>query len=163
MNLLVRAKLGYTPNITALKVYVEGKKEEGKIMPSLGATTSALALKPCVRTHYIRTNKRDLFDFMPSAKQWHLAQLRTRKTRPEMSDLITSLLIYPSFVWFKYVTCYSPKCFIKYWTHWTKLQQARAWLPGNQIRKVCSQQIGNRIGKLKCGPLQLDLDYEEIK
>ena len=31
-------------------------KKERRIMPSLVATTSALAQKPCVRTHYVRTN-----------------------------------------------------------------------------------------------------------
>ena len=37
--------------------YVEGKKEEEeRIMPILVATTSALAWKPCVSTHYVRTN-----------------------------------------------------------------------------------------------------------
>ena len=37
---------------------MEGKKEEKKerIMPSLAATTSALARKPCVRMHFVRTN-----------------------------------------------------------------------------------------------------------
>ena len=37
---------------------MEGKKKEEKerIMPSLVATTSALARKPCVSTHYVRTN-----------------------------------------------------------------------------------------------------------
>ena len=32
------------------------KKKERRIMPSLVATTSALAQKPCVCTHYVRTN-----------------------------------------------------------------------------------------------------------
>ena len=32
------------------------KEKEERIMPSLVATTSALARKPCVRTHYVRTN-----------------------------------------------------------------------------------------------------------
>ena len=38
--------------------YVEGrkKKEKRRIMPSLVATTSALACKTCVRTNFVRTN-----------------------------------------------------------------------------------------------------------
>ena len=41
--------------------YVEGKKERRKkkkerVMPSLVATTSALARTTCVRKHYVRTN-----------------------------------------------------------------------------------------------------------
>ena len=32
-------------------------------MPSLVATTSALARKPCVSTHYVRTNLRAFFHF----------------------------------------------------------------------------------------------------
>ena len=37
--------------------YVEGKRKEERIMQSLVATMSALARKPCVRTHYVRTKK----------------------------------------------------------------------------------------------------------
>ena len=33
------------------------KKRKRRIMQSLVATTSALARKPCVSTHYVRTNK----------------------------------------------------------------------------------------------------------
>ena len=64
-NLLVRVKLGYPPKFNFLgkpllvEEYVEGrkkKKEEERIMPSLVATTSAPAWKPCVSTHYVRTN-----------------------------------------------------------------------------------------------------------
>ena len=70
-NLLVRVKIGNPPNFNFLgkpllgEKYVEGrrkkkkKKEEERIMPSLVATTSALAWKPCVSTHYVRTNKMD--------------------------------------------------------------------------------------------------------
>ena len=63
-NLLVRVKLGYPPNFNFLgkpllvEKYVEGKRkkeEEERIMPSLVATTSALARKLCVSTHYVRT------------------------------------------------------------------------------------------------------------
>ena len=66
-NLLVRVKLSHPPNFNFLgkpllgEKYVEGKKERKKkkkkerIMPSLVATTSALARKPCVSTHYVRT------------------------------------------------------------------------------------------------------------
>ena len=35
----------------------ERKLKEERIMPSLVATTSALASTTCVRTHYVRTNK----------------------------------------------------------------------------------------------------------
>ena len=38
------------------KVSGRRKKERKIIMPSLVATTSTLARKPCVRTHYVRTN-----------------------------------------------------------------------------------------------------------
>ena len=63
-NLLVRVKLGYSPEfqlprsfVSALKVRgrKERKKMEGRIMPSLVATTSALAHTMCVRTFYVRT------------------------------------------------------------------------------------------------------------
>ena len=61
--LLVRVKLGYSPNFNFLgkpllvEKYVQGKKEEEEtIMPSLVATTSTPARKPFVRTHYVRTN-----------------------------------------------------------------------------------------------------------
>ena len=59
-NLLVRVKLGYPPNVNFLgkpllgEKFVEGKRR--RIMPSLVATTSALAFTMCVRTHSIRTN-----------------------------------------------------------------------------------------------------------
>ena len=62
-NLLVRVKLGYPPNFNFLgkpllvEKYVEGRKRRRKkIMPSLVATTYALARKPYVITHYVRTN-----------------------------------------------------------------------------------------------------------
>ena len=61
-NLLVRVKLGHPPNFNFLgkpllgEKYVEGKKKEERIMPSLVATTSTPARKPFVRTHYVRTN-----------------------------------------------------------------------------------------------------------
>ena len=43
------------------------KKKERRIMPSLVATTSALALKPCVPTHYVRTKrKKERRRIMPS-------------------------------------------------------------------------------------------------
>ena len=61
-NLLVRVNLGYPLNFNFLgkpllgEKYLEGKKKEKerrkrRIMPSLVATTSALAWKPCVSTH----------------------------------------------------------------------------------------------------------------
>ena len=34
----------------------EERKKEERIMPSLVATTSTTTQKPCVRTHYVRTN-----------------------------------------------------------------------------------------------------------
>ena len=63
-NLLVKVKLGYPPNFNFLgkplsgEKYVEAKKKkkQERIMPSLVATTSALARTMCVRTHSIRTN-----------------------------------------------------------------------------------------------------------
>ena len=62
-NLLVRVKLGHPPNFNFLgkpllgEKYVEGKKKkkkkERRIMPSLVATTSALACKrACARTSF---------------------------------------------------------------------------------------------------------------
>ena len=50
-NLLVRVKLGHPPNFNFLgkpllgEKYVQGGKKEERIMPSLVATTSALALR----------------------------------------------------------------------------------------------------------------------
>ena len=42
--------------------YVEGKKKEERIMPSLVATTSALARTTCVHTQYFRNNFVYLFE-----------------------------------------------------------------------------------------------------
>ena len=49
--------------------YVEGKKkkkteEEGRIMPSLAATTSALARTTCVRTHFVSTKINKLYRYI---------------------------------------------------------------------------------------------------
>ena len=65
MNLLVGVNLGYPPNFNFLgkpflvEKYVEGRKKERKkkerIMPSLVATTFALAHTTFMRTHYVRT------------------------------------------------------------------------------------------------------------
>ena len=42
---------------------MEGKKEEErKRMPSLVSTMSALARTPCVRMHYVRTNKEEKYE-----------------------------------------------------------------------------------------------------
>ena len=52
----------WPPSDLDVEKYVEGKKEEKeerrkrRIMPSLVATTSTPARKPCVSTHYVRTN-----------------------------------------------------------------------------------------------------------
>ena len=60
-NLQVRVKLGHPPNFNFLgkpllgEKYVHGKRKKER-MPSLVAIKSALAWKPCVSTHYVRTN-----------------------------------------------------------------------------------------------------------
>ena len=64
-NLLVRVKLGYPQNFNFLGKPLLGeknvhgrrrkKKKEERIMPSLVATTSALARTTCVGTHSVRT------------------------------------------------------------------------------------------------------------
>ena len=78
MNLLVRVKLGYPPNFNFLgkpllgEIHVEGrikkKKKKERIMPSLVATTSALACKrACARTSFapklFKSNTKFIFSF----------------------------------------------------------------------------------------------------
>ena len=67
-NLLVRVKLGHHPNFNFLGKHLLGeknvhgkKKKKVRKMPSLVATTSALARTTCMRTHYVHTNLGNLF------------------------------------------------------------------------------------------------------
>ena len=68
-NLLVRVKLGHPPNFNFLgksllgEKYVEGrrkrrKRKKKKNNAKFSGTTSALARKLCVSTHYFRTKRR---------------------------------------------------------------------------------------------------------
>ena len=72
------------------------EKEEERIMPCLVATTSVLARKPCVSTHYVRTNNAKFSGHYVHPRMHNVRVHALRSHQFQFSLVVTVLVLKPS-------------------------------------------------------------------